>query len=231
MTVTLKQVVPYGRSRREYVDMFGLTGTDLQQRILGCADGPASFNAEATADGCQVVSVDPLYQFTAEEIRRRFYEVADDIIEQVRGAPQNYVWKFHVSPDHLRTMRCAALETFERDFPAGKQAQRYVVGELPQLPFADRQYDLARCSHLLFTYTDQLSTEFHIASAMELCRVAHEVRIFPLIALNLERSRHLEPVRGHLHARGVSSEIIEVDYELQRGGNQMLRLVSPRAAS
>jgi len=38
--------------------MFGLTDTDLEGRILGCADGPASFNAEATRKGIRVISCD-----------------------------------------------------------------------------------------------------------------------------------------------------------------------------
>ncbi|MAD80187.1 MAG: SAM-dependent methyltransferase, partial [Planctomycetaceae bacterium] len=33
------------------------------------ADGPASFNAELTARGGSIVSCDPIYEFTADEIR------------------------------------------------------------------------------------------------------------------------------------------------------------------
>ena len=43
----------------EYRRMFRLTEGDLRQRILGCADGPASFNVEASALGVRVVSADP----------------------------------------------------------------------------------------------------------------------------------------------------------------------------
>jgi hypothetical protein len=45
---TLERVVPWGRSFDEYRRMFVLSSDDLRLRILGCADGPASFNAEAT---------------------------------------------------------------------------------------------------------------------------------------------------------------------------------------
>jgi hypothetical protein len=222
--VTLKEVVPYGRSMREYIDMFALTEVDLQRRILGCGDGPASFNAEATAEGRRVISIDPLYRFSADEIRSRCSEVIDDIIGQVRRVPETYVWDFHVSPDHLRALRCETVEKFARDFEPGKRAGRYIVGELPHLPFADGQFELALCSHLLFTYSDHLAREFHVASALELCRVAGEVRIFPLITLSHERSPHLAPVCEALRAASISCEIISVAYELQRGGNQLLRL-------
>jgi len=59
---------------------------------------------------------------------------------------------------------------------------------------------------------------------LELCRVAREVRIFPLLATNLEYSPHLAPVRSAVAEAGWESEIVPVEYGLQRGGNEMLRL-------
>ena len=48
VTIKLNQIIPWGRSFQEYRRMFTLTDEDLRGSILGCADGPASFNAEAT---------------------------------------------------------------------------------------------------------------------------------------------------------------------------------------
>ena len=45
MTFTLDRIVPWGRTFDEYRAMFALSTTDLEGRILGCGDGPASFNA------------------------------------------------------------------------------------------------------------------------------------------------------------------------------------------
>src|ERR1041384_3411481 len=81
---TLAEVVPWGRSFDEYCRMFALSSDDLHRRILGCADGPASFNAESTTSGLSVVSCDPLYMFTTEQIGRRIAETCDIIIEQTR---------------------------------------------------------------------------------------------------------------------------------------------------
>lgn len=69
MGVTLNEIVPWGRSFSEYQKMFDLTDSDLEERILGCADGPASFNAGLTAQVGTVVSVDPLYSFLKKEFR------------------------------------------------------------------------------------------------------------------------------------------------------------------
>ena len=225
MSVQLTEIVPLGRSRREYDAMFALTEADMCGRILGCADGPASFNAEATGDGCDVVSLDPIYDFSADQIRDRFVEVADGIFEQVRATPDNWVWSFHADLDELMSTRRATVETFARDFRTGRNTPRYIVGELPRLPFADEEFDLALCSHFLFLYSDQLSTDFHIASIIELLRVAREMRIFPLVALDHQRSPHLDPVFLHLASMGFECEIVDVAYELQRGANQVLRVL------
>ena len=77
---------------------------------------------------------------------------------------------------------------------------------------------------MLFLYSDLLSEDFHVRSILELCRVANEVRIFPLLTLRREPSPHLAAVRSALDSKGLASEIVRVDYELQRGGNQMLRV-------
>lgn len=44
MGVKLDSVVPWGRSYEEYVRMFSLSEEDIRKLILGCGDGPASFN-------------------------------------------------------------------------------------------------------------------------------------------------------------------------------------------
>lgn len=65
----LNEVVPWGRTLAEYKLMFNLLETDLNTKILGCGDGPASFNSEMTGLGYSVVSIDPIYQFSTEQIR------------------------------------------------------------------------------------------------------------------------------------------------------------------
>jgi hypothetical protein len=44
----LNEVIPWGRSFEEWRRMFFLTRKDRAGRILGCGDGPASFNTGAT---------------------------------------------------------------------------------------------------------------------------------------------------------------------------------------
>ena len=89
MGVKLSQAVPWGRSMAEYVGMFDLGAQDLGKQILGCADGPASFNAEMTARGCRVVSCDPIYVFTDHEIRQ-YRNLRDMGQMPARNSPARY---------------------------------------------------------------------------------------------------------------------------------------------
>lgn len=68
MVLKLDKVVPFGRSFDEYIKMFNLSTHDLQKRILGVGDGPASFNAEGTQLGYDITSIDPIYQFNRQHI-------------------------------------------------------------------------------------------------------------------------------------------------------------------
>lgn len=220
----LSSIVPWGRNFTEYRGMFALTDADLQGRVLGCGDGPASFNAEASASGLRVVSVDPIYAFTGAEIEARVAATFEAIMSQVRARASDYVWDMFADPDALARVRLAAMRRFLADFEEGKQAGRYVVGSLPQLPFPDASFDLALCSHLLFLYSEQMSLADHIAAARKLLRVAGEVRIFPLVDLVGQRSPHVAAVCEALQHDGCVVEERRVAYEFKRGGNAMLRL-------
>ena len=153
----LDEVVPWGRSLDEYRRMFALTDADMGGRILGCADGPASFNAEATALGCSVVSFDPLYRLGVAEIRDRIDRTFQMVIDQTRKNAAEFIWGDDL-PDveTLGQRRMTAMTTFLNDFGTGKASGRYVDAELPTLPFADDSFDVAVCSHFLFLYSEQL---------------------------------------------------------------------------
>lgn len=224
MSFNLEKVVPWGRSFEEYVAMFALDGDDLQKRMLGCSDGPASFNAVLTNLGGSVISVDPIYQFTTEEIAGRIHETYDIVMEQTRQNSNEFVWTQICSLEELGQVRMSAMRGFLSDYPRGKSEGRYVHAELPNLPFSDGMFDLALCSHFLFLYSEHFDRAFHLQSLRELCRVAGEVRVFPIVELGSIRSRHVDVVASELSAEGYQVAIERVAYEFQRGGYEMLRL-------
>ncbi|NJP11088.1 MAG: SAM-dependent methyltransferase [Leptolyngbyaceae cyanobacterium RU_5_1] len=222
MVMKLDAVVPFGRSLDEYQKMFSLSETELKLRILGVADGPASFNAEATKVGSQVISIDPIYRFSGAEILHRFNQVVDTIIAQVKATPDSWVWSYHQSPEGLRNNRIKAIQTFLSDYEIGKQQGRYQIGELPKLSCKDSEYDIALCSHFLFLYSEHYDFQFHWQSIQEMLRVSQEVRIFPLLTLMLERSPYLDQIICNCSEMGHTLSIQRVQYGLQKGGNEML---------
>jgi hypothetical protein len=228
---TLDQVVPWGRSFDEYERMFALTADDLGRRVVGCGDGPAAFNAEATRRGARVVSCDPLYRWSRAEIEQRVAETAAEVLEQTRRNAGEFVWgTTFASVEELGEVRMRAMREFLEDYTAGRRAERYVDAGLPSLPFAGDTFELALCSHFLFLYSRQLDEAFHRASVVEMGRVAAEVRIFPLLALGGSPSPHVEPCAAALAEAGFEVTMELVPYEFLRGGNTMLRARRPRPA-
>ncbi len=222
MAFSYQDVVPWGRSYDEYVAMFSLTRADLARDILGCADGPASFNAELTRRGGTVRSVDPVYRLGPKALARRIDETRDEIMSQLESERHRFVWRHIPDPQALAQIRLSAMADFLDDYAAGRRNGRYVLGQLPALPFPDDVAELALCAHLLLFYAEQLPLKTHVASVKELLRVARETRLFPLVDTNARTSPHLPPLIDELRARGAKAEVVTVDYEFQRGGNEML---------
>ncbi|MFW5910857.1 MAG: SAM-dependent methyltransferase [Thiohalospira sp.] len=225
MAFDLTDIVPFGRSYAEYCAMFALTEADLVGQILDCGGGPAAFNAELTRNGGTVISVDPIYAFDSAAIRARIDEVVPDMVAKLEANRDKFRWDRSGSPAELVALRQAAMDAFLADYSAGCHEGRYLAGTLPELPVTADGFDLALVSHLLFLYGDHLDRNFHLQALRALTGRAREVRVFPLTDLNARPSAHVDPVRRTLAAEGMDSEIINVDYESQKGANQMLRIV------
>jgi hypothetical protein len=82
MAFKYREVVPWGRNYDEYIRMFDLSENELKLKILGCGDGPASFNYECNKRGGNVVSIDPVYNLTKAEIQERITETYHDVLNQ-----------------------------------------------------------------------------------------------------------------------------------------------------
>jgi hypothetical protein len=205
--------------------MFALTLEDLRGKILDCGGGPASFNAELSKRGGRVVSCDPIYEFEAPDIARRIGETAPRILESTRRKLDNFIWTELGSPERLAQLRQATMRDSLEDFPSGLAEGRYRVAELPELPFCDGGFEMALCSYFLFTYSKLLDARSHVDCIRELCRVAREACIFPLVPqFGADGSERLKPVLNQLTRSGYGCEIVHVPYELRKGGNEMLRV-------
>jgi uncharacterized small protein (DUF1192 family) len=126
--------------------MFALTGDDLQSTILGCGDGPASFNSEATRWGSRVVSCDPLYRFSVAEIRERIAETHDEILEQARRNAHEFVWTEIASVEALGRVRMSAMTAFLDDFERGKAEGRSArTSSFSTRRISARRFTMTRC--------------------------------------------------------------------------------------
>jgi hypothetical protein len=213
-------VLVTSRSYAEYEAMFDLT--ELPDSILDCCAGGASFTAEAAARGVDAIAADPAYELEPAELVdtvRRSLPATAGIVDEHAGS---FVWHWYGSPERKDQFRIEAADAFLQDVAVAPE--RYVAAGLPELPFGDRRFELALCSHLLFTWADKYDRDWHLASLRELIRVSnHEVRIFPLVMQGAgDPVPYLPELLETLD--GVTWEIRKVPYEFQAGANEMLVL-------
>ena len=123
MVFNYKNIVPWGRNFGEYIRMFDLNETELMLKILGCGDGPASFNFECNRRGGNVVSIDPLYNLKKEEIQKRIDETYDDVIRQTEKNKDKFKWDAFTSVAELGKTRMSAMKLFLESYEQGKKTK------------------------------------------------------------------------------------------------------------
>ncbi len=239
----------FGRTLAEYEQMFSLDMVALRGlQVLDCPGGPGSFAAEASAQGVQVVAVDPMYAKSPEELASTGVHDVETGLATIQDSPAMY--RVRDLLEYGRAKR-EALQRFIADFTA--QRHRYVAGQLPSLPFADRSFDVVLSAHLLFTYAavaegglmrvNGFDVDWHCRAALELARVARrEIRLYPTAAMAAEPKRHTyaEAVADALRSRGWDVEYLPSRYSqladafndclvARRGASGALRAYDPQA--
>ena len=196
MPYTLESVVPLGRSYDEYVRMFSLSASDLSGRILGCADGLASFNAVHTGRGGRVVSIDPLYDFPTADIRDRIEETFKETMRQMKLNTSEFVWDRIGTVDDLAALRKRAMTMFLEDYP---DPRRTSPCSAPPLDWTDLRN---RCCGVgLFDTVGHSRDYSHHASGQSQISISsasiHEVRVDLALPLTQNRTTpHPNRLRG-----------------------------------
>src|SRR5918994_736173 len=113
--------------------MLGLSFQYLDGKILDCAAGPASFNANATLKGYRVTSCELLCRFTAEKPPTASARLTVETGGKVNR--DRYVWKEIGSPTHTGEARMAAMRHFLEHASPGLGKGRYQAAKLPPLGF------------------------------------------------------------------------------------------------
>lgn len=221
MAFKLKSVVPWGRNMEEYKAMFCLSGSDLKKKIASFGDGPASFNCESCRLGFNVISFDPLYGFSKEQILHRIEETKEIVIKQMSENMDNYNWRSIKNIDELEKIRLFAMNRFLEDYEKGKREGRYICAELPErINIEDKYFDIGLSSHFLLMYKE-LGYDFHIASINEMLRLCREIRISPIVDLDGNYSELTEKVIEY-YSKDYNVNIETTDYDFLKNGNRTL---------
>jgi hypothetical protein len=212
------------RSAREYRAMFDLVELATDS-VLDCCAGGASLTAEL---GGAATALDPAYAVGRAKLSELMREGLRGTAALTDAHSEHFDWGWYGDPGRKDAMRVDAAQRFLADLDA--RPGHYVAGDLHHLPFADNSFDLALCSHLLFTWSDVLDADWHRRAVAELVRVSrHEVRIFPTVVQKTGAPVPFLPeLRADLATRGVSSRIVKVPYMFQVGADEMLVLTPNR---
>ncbi len=222
-----KDVQSYGwvYSLRDYHQMFDLSDEDLSRKILDYPGGISSFNAELAQQGVFVISGDALYSRSrdvlsveSDELFQANCQMFRDHQERIKGHDESVIET--IFNDWL-----LSKQIFLDDYERGYEEGRYRAIESLLLPFDDDQFELALCTDFLALSQTipQFTTESLVA---ELCRVAEEVRVYPLMTTEGKMHPALGSVMLSLQQQNFGVEVREVTYDQQVGGNAMLRVWS-----
>jgi hypothetical protein len=219
-TRPLGRLVVTPRALADYRDMFALTDDDLVAGpVLDCPGGASPFGAQVRARGGTVISVDPIYDTPPAELMA---VVREDIERTYLWASQDASlnWSYLGSAAAMRRAFEVGADMFAMDYEPN--SPHYVAAALPHLPFPDRHFRLALCSHLLFCYPEYLGYDEHLAALLELVRVtAGEVRVYPVIDTAATQLR-LAELRTALASSGIYTEIRPAAGAWQTGGDHFL---------
>lgn len=214
-----------GRSWIEYLKMFDLDLKKLQgKRILDCAAGASSFTSFMSENGFDIVAVDLLYGKNPDFLENRCKEHLEALVTALEDMENQFSWSFFNNLDELKSHRMESCEEFIKDFNLNK-GKNYLSADLRELPFLNNSFEIVLCSHLLFIYDHRLDWNFHQKAVEEMMRVSsEEVRIYPLVKNKGKKSIFVSKIIQNL-PETVETEIVEVDYQFRRGGNEMLRIL------
>lgn len=100
------------------------------------------------------------------------------------------------------------------------------LATLPKLPYPTQGYDLALSAQILFNDKLSYTENFHIELLMELCRVANEVRVCPVVNSEGEPSQYLGPVLKILQEKEFGVELTQANFA-HKPHQALLRVWNP----
>lgn len=210
------------RSHTEYMAMFDLDESIHDGLVVDCCAGASSFTAELTDHGGTSLAIDPAYALDRRQLAESVTASWNGGSRIINDHVDRFVWSWYGTPEHRNHLRTRAAARFLGDIV--DRPRNYLAAELPHLPVQTGAARLVLCSHLLFTWADQLDADWHRAALTEMARITHgEVRVFPLV---VHGTGTPVPFVGQLldglTRDGFDVLLRDVPYEFQPGAHTML---------
>ncbi|PHQ79629.1 MAG: hypothetical protein COB66_06480 [Coxiella sp. (in: Bacteria)] len=206
----------------EYEQMFDLKPEDFKKSILDFPGSISSFNAEVHAEAKHVVSGDAIYAKDMTEMQAYADKLFALNSEYLTQHADDLLQKGKDGLEFVFEMWQRNQARFLEDYAAAKGQGRYERVLMPNLPYETHQFQLALCSDYVFNghaHNDCRPEQV----VLELCRVAEEVRIFPLLTETGDISEWLGPIMLELQNNNYGVEVRQVSFENLKGGNAMMR--------
>lgn len=227
MTTDAELMPSWVYSMADYCQMFDLTESDLEFAILDYPAGISSFNAEMHEKGYLVRSGDMNYDMSLTEIRDFSEKVLEKNVAHLKKHQD--ILRNAQQFDGILSDWEKSRALFLNDYEAGKKESRYQLMNLSRLSFEDHVFDIALCSdHLFHNHVSKHYNQEEII--LELCRVAKEVRVFPLMNEEGGGAESLGHVMLACQQKGYAMEVQQVPYHQMKGGNAMLRIWATECA-
>lgn len=217
-------LVLWGHHLDEYQEMFDLQDNQLSGSLLEFGCGPSAVNCELKEIAQQRVSCDPLFSLDLATLKSKAALIFAEMLEEIKINQHQFDFSRDDNLNELVTKRQQGMARFFADYEQGLAERRYQPVQDINLAFADFSFDLALSSHYFFAQLDKQDQDFHLQAIKELARVAHEVRIFPLLDREGQLSPLLGPVLLGLQQANFGVEVRSIKYHLQPQGNAMLRV-------
>lgn len=227
MNIPISNELKWIYNLADYKQMFDLTELDLTKKILDFPGGVSSFNADMFLLNRRVISGDEHYSLSQPEMEKYAWQQLQINENYLRQHTERLKSQDDAFIQQIFDTWRRNIQTFLNDYSLGIDQKRYQAMALPSFHFADLEFELALCRDLFF-HTQMKQKHNHAYKPQdlitELCRVAHEVRVFPLQDESGEISKDLGPIIMLFQQNNFGVEVREVNYELQKGSNAMLRI-------
>lgn len=215
----------WAHSFQHYLLMFDLKESELEEGIVDVASGASSFAAELRARAYHAVSIDPIYKLTAKEMPDFIEKMLLKLGKRLEKQKITFVWAQTNDLSELMGKQRGIADVFLKDYLQRHAALYYIPQALPTIQLK-KKYGLALCANFLFDGPFEDDFTFQVEALKNMCSIAKEARIFPLINSAGQNATHLAPLMAALQAQGYGIEIREVPFLLQDNANAMLRVWS-----